>query len=111
MFLMTQPQALLVDLCMPTREQQLILFVYLEIQSGGFTRMELMDTKIMSLARNMKQAHLLATCLRFINMTSPVLFAFFEIDPLSKCSQVKQMSIYIINIIWGFHLPISPGSL
>lgn len=92
---MTLSQALPVDQGMTTGEQRLILFVYPEIQSGGFTGMGLMETRLMYLARNMRQTHLLATCRRFLNKTSPVLFAFFEIDPSSKCSQVKQIHITI----------------
>lgn len=76
-----------------TREQLSILSVYQETQNGDYTLMGRMVLKLMSMARNMKQPHLLATCVHFIIMTSPVRFVFRETDLSSRCFQVRLNAI------------------
>lgn len=73
---------------MTTREQQLIFFVYLEIQSGGYTVMDLMDTELLFMVRNTKHTTLPGTYAHSINMMYPVLSVFVEINQSSKCFQV-----------------------
>ena len=63
--------------------------LFLEIQSGESTQMDLKEPKRMCMARSMKRTRITA-CPLFMTMMCPVLFVLFVTDPLSECFQVKR---------------------
>lgn len=80
------------------------LFVYREIQSGGFTLMDMMDIEITFMVQNMKLLLSEATWKLFIITMFHVLFVWFTNDLLFRCFQVSNLrsNMYLVDNCKGF---------